>query len=70
MNKGQAIEDKVPWAPIVVTSWVKHEDLGFDGKDVRPMTIKIVFMKAKYMLKLACSIGEIVAIIVLKLITL
>jgi len=53
-----------------VTSWVKHEDLGFDGKDVRPMTIKIVFMKAKYMLKLACSIGEIVAIIVLKLITL
>jgi hypothetical protein len=43
---------------IVATPWVKHEDLGFDGRGENPMTMKTKFVKEKNMLELAYSLGE------------
>jgi hypothetical protein len=49
-------------SPIVATLWFKHEGLVFNGRSENPMTMKIIFMKAKDMPKLACSLGEVVAV--------
>jgi hypothetical protein len=46
---------------IVATMWVKHKGLGFDGKGAKTMTMNTIFVKAKDMLELACSLGEGVA---------
>jgi hypothetical protein len=45
-------------SPIVATSRVKHEGLGFDGRGENPMTMKTTFVKVKDMAELAYSFEE------------
>jgi hypothetical protein len=57
---GQGIEKrrKGILIPIVATSWVNNEGSSFDSRVGKPMTMKTIFVKEKYMSELACSSGE------------
>jgi hypothetical protein len=45
-------------SPIIATMWVKHEGLGFDGRVIKNMIMKNIFMKEKDVPELDDSSGE------------
>jgi hypothetical protein len=47
---------------IVVEPRLKHEGLGFDGREEKIMSTKIIFVKEKDMAEFACSSEERVAL--------
>ena len=42
-------------SPIIATMWVKHEGLGFDGRGIKNMIMKTIFVKEKDVPELADS---------------